>query len=69
MGAAILEIKDAVGTKMELSYILGMLVAAVVGFVAIKFMLVLVRSRKYIIFSIYCLFAGLVAIVGHFVTK
>ena len=69
LGAAILEIKDAVGTKMEVSYIIGMLVAAVVGFVAIKFMLVLVRNRKYIYFSIYCLIAGIVAIVGHFVTR
>lgn len=69
LGAAILEIKDAAGTKLEASYIVGMLVAAVVGFLAIKFMLVLVRNRKYIFFSIYCLIAGIVAIVGHFFVK
>ena len=69
MGAAILEIKDAAGSSFEISYLIGMIVAAVVGFLAIKFMLVLVRNRRYIYFSIYCMFAGIVAIVGHFVTR
>ncbi len=68
LGAAILEIKDAAGSGFEFSYIIGMLVAAVAGFVAIKFMLVLVRNRSYIFFSIYTMIAGIVAIVGHFVT-
>ena len=73
MGAAILEIKDAVGASLEvetlISYIIGMIVAAVVGYFAIKFMIGVVRRKRYIYFSIYCLIVGIVAIVGHFVTK
>ncbi len=69
LGATILEIKDAAGSSFHISYIIGMLVAAVTGFVAIKFMLVLVRNRKYIFFSVYCMIAGIVAIVGHFFAK
>ncbi len=65
-GACVLEIKDAAGTKFEASYVVGMLVAAVVGYVAIKSMLVVVRKKKYIIFSVYCLVVGLIAVVGSF---
>lgn len=67
LGAAVLEIKDAAGTSFEASYLVGMIVAAVVGFIAIKFMLVLVRNRRYIYFSIYCLIVGIVAIIGGLV--
>ena len=73
MGAAVLEIKDVAGASLEvgtvISYIVGMIVAAVVGYFAIKFMIGVVRRKRYIYFSIYCLIVGIVAIVGHFVTK
>lgn len=71
MGAAVLEIKDVAetGAKFEISYLIGMLVAAVVGYFAIKVMLNVVRNKRYIFFSIYCLIAGIVAVVGSFVVK
>ncbi|MCR5627906.1 MAG: undecaprenyl-diphosphate phosphatase [Lachnospiraceae bacterium] len=69
LGAAVLEIKDAIGTKFELSYLVGMLVAAISGIIAIKFMVALVKRRKFVYFSIYCAICGIVCIVGHFLTK
>ena len=73
LGAVVLEIKDAFGTKIPagtlVSYIIGMVVAAIVGYFAIRFMIGVVRRKKYIYFSIYCLVIGLVAIIGHFLTN
>ena len=73
LGAVVLEMKDAFGTKIPagtlVSYIVGMVVAAIVGYFAIRFMIGVVRRKKYIYFSIYCLVVGIIAIIGHFVTK
>lgn len=73
MGAAILELKDAAGTSVSgmtvIAYIIGMVVAAVVGYFAIRIMINVVRRKRYLYFSIYCLVIGLVAIIGHFLTK
>ncbi|MCR5746716.1 MAG: undecaprenyl-diphosphate phosphatase [Lachnospiraceae bacterium] len=73
LGATVLEIKDAAGVTLTvgtvLSYIVGMIVAAVVGYFAIRFMIGVVRKKRYIYFSIYCFILGLIAIIGHFLTK
>ena len=73
IGAAVLEIKDAGGTTVTVStvvaYVVGMIVSAVVGYFAIRFMIGVVRRKRYIYFSIYCMVMGLVAIIGHFLTK
>ena len=69
LGACVMEIKDAIGMKFEISYLVGLVVSAVVGYIAIKTMLVVVRKKKYIVFSIYCFIAGLVAIIGNFFIK
>lgn len=73
MGAALLELKDAAGTSVSgmtvIAYIIGMVVAAVVGYFAIRIMINVVRRKRYLYFSIYCLVIGLVAIIGHFLIK
>ncbi|MBQ7583374.1 MAG: undecaprenyl-diphosphate phosphatase [Lachnospiraceae bacterium] len=73
LGAALLELKDAAGTSVTggtvIAYIIGMVVAAVVGYFAIRVMINVVRRKRYIYFSIYCLVIGLVAIIGHILTK
>ncbi len=71
LGAAVLELKDVVETKAEFqpAYIVGMIVSAVVGYAAIKIMLNVVKNKRYIFFSVYCLIAGIVAIVGSFIVK
>ena len=73
IGAAVLEIKDAGGTTVTVStvvaYVVGMIVSAVVGYFAIRCMIGVVRRKRYIYFSIYCMVMGLVEIIGHFLTK
>ena len=70
LGALVVEIKDVEFAALQsadiLNYIVGTLVAAVVGYICIKTMLVVVRKKKFTIFSIYCLIMGLVSIGGYF---
>ena len=47
-------------------YIVGMVIAAVIGYICIKTMLVIVRNRKFRVFAVYCLIVGLLSIGGFF---
>lgn len=71
LGAVVLEFKDFAAFKAEgidmLNYGVGTAVAAVVGYICIKTMLVIVRGKKFKYFSYYCFLAGTIAIVWHFV--
>lgn len=71
LGAAILEIKDfsmdMVSQNDLINYIIGTIVAGVVGYICIKTMLVVVRGKKFKYFAYYCFLVGLIAVVGHFV--
>lgn len=71
IGAALKELLDVSGTEIASGeigyYIIGTLVAAVVGYVCIKTMLVIVGKKKFTYFSVYCYIMGLTAIVGHFI--
>lgn len=70
LGALVLQLKDFSGLKVsgaEIAYyIVGMLVAAVVGYICIKTMLVIVRKKKFTVFAIYCLIVGAISIGGYF---
>lgn len=70
LGAAVLEVKDVIAEPIEMSqvwvYTVGMVFAAVVGYICIKTMLVVVRNKKFKYFSYYCFVVGVVAIAGHF---
>lgn len=67
LGAALLEIKDFGELKFSqqdiISCIVATIVAAIVGYLSICFMMSLVRGKKYRYFAIYCALMGLVAIV------
>lgn len=71
LGALLLELKDIGGAAITSSdaakYVVGMIVAAVVGYICIKAMLIVVRNRKFKYFSIYCLAVGVVSIIGYIV--
>lgn len=70
LGALVLELADlsemTVTPAEAAYYIVGMLVAAVVGYISIKTMLVIVRKKKFTIFAIYCLLVGALSIGGYF---
>lgn len=70
LGAAVLDLKDfgsegLSGTTLA-SYIVGMIAAAVVGYICIKTMLVIVRKKKFSYFSYYCFAVGAIAILWYF---
>ena len=71
LGAALLELKDfrvdMVTNTDLINYLIGTIVASVVGFIAIKTMLVIVRGKKFKYFAYYCFTIGFIAVVCHFV--
>ena len=68
LGAMVLELKDFADLSvsgMDITcYIVGMVIAAVIGYICIKTMLVIVRNRKFRVFAVYCLIVGLLSIGG-----
>lgn len=73
LGACVLDIKDMFAPENAISgtqltyYLVGAVVAAVVGFICIKTLLVLYKNRKMKYFSYYCFIVGIIAIVANFV--
>ena len=70
LGAAVLQVKDVTTESISggeiLNYIIGMIVAAVVGYICIKTMLKVVRNKKFFGFSVYCYIVGAIAIFSYF---
>ncbi|MHB8131415.1 MAG: undecaprenyl-diphosphate phosphatase [Mobilitalea sp.] len=70
LGAVVLEAKDFsmdMVTQSDLiNYIAGTIVAAVVGYISIKTMLIIVRGKKFKYFAYYCFAIGIIAVIGHF---
>lgn len=68
LGALVLQLKDIGEVTLAAgemrNYMIGMIVAAVVGYVCIKTLLVIVKKKKFTYFGFYCIAAGIVAIVG-----
>ncbi len=71
LGAVVLELKDFSALKLSSqdirACIVATIVAAVVGYLSICFMMSLVRGKKYKYFSIYCVIVGAVAIGYYFI--
>lgn len=73
LGACVLDIKDLFSpsnavTGTELAYyMVGAVVAAIVGYICIRTLLVLFKNRKVKYFSYYCFAVGAIAIVANFV--
>lgn len=70
LGASLLKISQIGSENLSsgeiMNYLGGMIIAAVVGFISIKTMLVLIRNKKLKFFAFYCFFAGAVAIIANF---
>lgn len=52
-------VKEGVNTSLIPQYIVGFFVAAIVGFFAIKLLQYILKSKKFIVFSAYCLIVGI----------
>ncbi|MCI8491055.1 MAG: undecaprenyl-diphosphate phosphatase [Lachnospiraceae bacterium] len=73
LGAVVLKLTELSDIKVTASeigcYAAGVACSAIVGYICIKTMLVVVKKKKFTYFAIYCLFVGIISIVGHFVVK
>ena len=71
LGAVILELKDFAGLDITggelVNYGIGTLVAAIVGYICIKTMLVLIRGRRFKYFSYYLFAVGAFSIIWYLV--
>lgn len=73
LGACVLDIKDMLKPENAISsteltyYIVGAIVAAIVGYFSIKVLLALYRNQKIRYFAYYCFTAGIVAIIAYFI--
>lgn len=71
LGAAVLQIPDLASESTTggdiASYVAGMVVAAVVGYICIKTMLNVVRKKKFKFFAYYCFAVGFISIIAFFV--
>lgn len=71
LGALVMDIKDVFSMGAQdagaLSVAVGMIVAAVSGYFAIRLLLNIVRRSKLTYFSIYCFIAGIFTIILNFV--
>lgn len=72
LGAVVLQIKDfegiLVNPQLITNYSIGTIVAAVVGYICIKTMLVIVQEKKYRGFIYYCLTIGTIAVLWNFIS-
>ena len=70
LGSLVFEIKDinvSLITSTELvNYVVGMVVAGVVGYICIKTMLLVVRKKKFLGFAIYCFIIGAISVGTYF---
>lgn len=70
IGAVFLEAPMAGHAQLTISlallYLLSAILAGVVGYFVIKFMVVLVQRQKFKYFAIYCFFMGILSIAGNF---
>lgn len=73
LGSLIFELTDVdfslIAASDMVSYLIGMAVAAVVGFFCIRVMLVIVRRQRFVPFAIYCFALGVVAIVAWLIQR
>lgn len=71
LGANILELRHLDAAAMAGVnigyYLIGMVVAGIVGFVCIKIMIYVVRSNKFQYFAYYCAIIGIIAIIAYFI--
>lgn len=68
LGAAVVQLKDLSGANIELSAcVAGFIVAVISGYIAISFLLKLVRERSLDIFAFYCWIVGIVILVGSLI--
>ena len=68
LGAAVFQLKDLSGGSIEIgACIAGFVVAAISGYLAISFLLKIVREKSLDIFAYYCWIVGMIVLVGSLI--
>jgi len=70
LGAAVLKLVKVDGQDLILNmgpYALGMIIAALSGYLCVKWLLNLLKNNRFHYFGFYCLAVGLVAVVWSFI--
>ncbi|MBO5839854.1 MAG: undecaprenyl-diphosphatase UppP [Methanobrevibacter sp.] len=68
LGAAVFQLKDLTGGSIEIgACIAGFVVAAISGYLAISFLLKIVREKSLDIFAYYCWIVGIIVLVGSLI--
>lgn len=68
LGAAVFQLKDLSGGSVEIgACIAGFIVAAISGYLAISFLLKIVREKSLDIFAYYCWIVGIIVLVGSII--
>ncbi len=68
LGAALLDLKDINSVDIPVSVIIvGMVVSFIVGYLAIKFLLRVLKSGKFSRFAYYCWAIGIIGILGYII--
>lgn len=72
VGSLILELLEigsiTVTAGQVVYYLIGMVIAGVIGYICIQAMLVIVKSKKFIYFAVYCFLIGILSVGGYFYT-
>ncbi|HSO26230.1 MAG TPA: undecaprenyl-diphosphatase UppP [Methanobacteriaceae archaeon] len=67
LGAALVQAKDITALDMSTAALVaGFLAAAISGYLAIKFMLKLIKERSLLIFAYYCWVVGILALIIYY---
>ena len=70
LGSLVFELSDLASVSFTstgiIYYLIGMVVAAVVGYICIKAMLYVVRQKKFTGFAIYCFLVGVISVGMYF---
>ena len=68
LGAAVFQLKDLSGGSIEIgACIAGFIVAAISGYLAISFLLKIVREKSLDIFAYYCWIVGIIVLAGSLI--
>lgn len=66
-GACVLKLKDFLHSHVDYASILGIIVSAIVGLLAIKYMLAFLRKYSYMVFVYYRIALALVIVIGVYI--
>ena len=65
LGAAVVQLKDLPAMDANIgAYIAGFIVAAISGYLAIKFLLKIIQEKSLDVFAYYCWIVGIIVLIG-----